>query len=179
MSESPSDGLYEQFLTYFARDQHHLFAYVRSLVPNHADAQDVFQRCSLTLWKNFAVFDQDRPFLSWACRIAFNEVRNYLRTSARDRLQFDDHLLDQLAQQRIADLEHRDARLSALHQCIEGLPTGDRELVRIAYDDTATIAEFAKTSGKSLQSLYNRLSAVRRRLLQCVEHRLSLDEYSI
>ncbi len=175
-SATTSDERYESFLRYYSQDQQRLFAYIRSLVFNHADAQDIFQRCCLTLWKNFEHFDVQREFLPWACRIAFNEVRNFMRVSARDRLRFDDELLDQLAHRREADLQTRDSRLDALQSCIGGLDSADRELVRIAYDDQSTVAEFAKSSGKSTQTVYNRLCSVRQRLMECIQRKLAADE---
>ena len=98
-SNEAQSRLYEEFLQYFLRDQARIFAYVRALLPHYADAQDVFQRCSLTLWRNFEQFDHERLLLPWACRIAFNEVRNFRRVAGRDKLQFADDVIDQLAEQ--------------------------------------------------------------------------------
>jgi RNA polymerase sigma-70 factor (ECF subfamily) len=174
-----NDERYERFLLVFSQDQHRVFAYIRSLVLNHADAQDVFQRCCVTLWRKFPEYDESREFLPWACRIAFNEVRNFMRVSARDRLLFDDELLGQISDRRLADFHRRDERLDALQQCIGSLTKPDRELVCVAYDDAATVVEFAKSTGRTLQSLYNRLTVLRRNLQECVERRMSLEEGAI
>ena len=74
-----------------------LFAYVFSLLPRRADAEDVFQRTSLTLWQKFEQWDRVTPFLSWACGVAFYQVRNFVRVASRDRLQFSDDLLARLS----------------------------------------------------------------------------------
>lgn len=173
-STPPSDR-YEAFLHCFAHDRDRIFAYVRSLLPHRADAEDVFQRCSILLWRKFDDYDAQRPFFPWACGVAFYEVRNFLRVAARDRLQFDDELLGQLAEQRLASLQHADRRLEALRDCLAGLESADRELIRAAYDDSQPLSALAEASGRALQTLYNRLSTLRRRLLECVERRLAAD----
>src|SRR5262245_4341876 len=96
------DARYEEFLTLFAQPRERIFAFIYSLVPNFADAEDAFQRCSLSLWRKFDTFDRQRSFLAWSCGVAANEVRNALRTRRRDRLRFDDELVGLLAEARPA-----------------------------------------------------------------------------
>lgn len=180
MIDSPSSqpettsARYDEFLTHFARDRERLFAYVFSLLPHSADAEDVFQRCSMLLWKKFDQFDRDRSFLSWACGVAFYEVRNFLRSASRDRLQFDDELMDQIAQRREANLAHTDRRLDALQSCLQALGATDRELMRAAYEQGASLAEYAEATGKAVQTVYNRVSLLRRQLLECVQRKLAV-----
>jgi RNA polymerase sigma-70 factor len=171
----PIDERYETFLRCFAQERDRVFAYVQSLLPHRADAEDVFQRCSIVLWRKFEDFDPDREFLPWACGVAFYEVRNFLRVAARDRLQFDEDLIAQLAERRLDSLRNADHRLNALRGCLGDLKPHDRELVSAAYDDERPLSEFARSTGRALQTLYNRLSVVRRRLLDCVQRKLAIE----
>lgn len=167
---------YEAFLTAFARNRDRLYAFVFSLLPNHADAEDVFQRCSLVLWRKFAAFDPTRNFLSWACGIAANEVRSTLRTRRRDRLRFDDELVGQLAAVRERQVAEFDERFEALQGCVEALKPEDRELIRRAYDPERRLEEYAAATGKALQTLYNRLARLRRALYDCVRRKRPAGE---
>lgn len=166
---------YEVFLQHFMQDRDRILAYVQSLLPHRADAEDVFQRCSVVLWRKFDDFDSQREFLPWACGVAFYEVRNFLRVSARDRLQFGDQLIEQLAERRLQSVQQVDRRLEALRGCLNGLKEEDRDLVHAAYDESTPLSEFAESSGRARQTLYNRLTIVRRRLLECVQHKLSAE----
>jgi RNA polymerase sigma-70 factor len=159
---------HDLFLKLFVQDRDRIFAYVRGLLPNHADAEDVFQRCSLLLWHKFTEFDTDRPFISWACGIAYYEVRNFIRVASRDRLYFDAELLDSLSETRAKSLASSNGRLESLHSCFEKLKSSDREMLQVVYEGLQTVAEFAVTQGKSLQTIYNRLSQVRRQLMDCI-----------
>ncbi|WP_372721847.1 sigma-70 family RNA polymerase sigma factor [Novipirellula sp.] len=175
-TEEFDNDRYEDFLQHFLRDQTRIFAYVRSLLPQYADAQDVFQRCSLTLWRQFDDFDNERLFLPWACGVAFNEVRNFRRVAGRDRLQFADDLAEQLADRRIATLGQRDLRSAAMRKCVEHLKPTDRELIQQVYEQKLAVTEIAESAGKAVQTMYNRLSAVRQSLLQCIEKRIASEE---
>jgi RNA polymerase sigma-70 factor len=179
VKDEPDNDRYEEFLQYFLRDSSRIFAYVRSLLPQYADAQDVFQRCSLTLWRHFDQFDSDRLFLPWACQIALNEVRNFRRVSGRDKLQFADELVEQLATTRLKSLHRRDRRSTALRECIVHLKQADRELVRLVYEDLQPVEAIANSTGKAIQTIYNRLSALRRSLLQCIEKRIAAEDAAV
>jgi RNA polymerase sigma-70 factor len=164
------------FVKHFASDHDRLFAYIYTLLPRRADAEDVFQRVSMILWQKFDAWDRGAPFLSWACGVAFYEVRNFLRVSSRDRLRFGDALLETLARERAAALKRRDERAAGLEACLDGLEPADRQLVRSAHEEGEGVAGLARRRGQAVQTLYNRLCQLRRRLLECVDGRTAAGE---
>ena len=165
----------EAFLKEFASHHDRLFAYLFSLLPHRPDAEDVFQRTSLILWQKFDQWDPASDFLAWACGVAFYEVRNFIRVASRDRLRFDDGLLDTLATERATSLRRRDERLAALQECLKKLDRAERELLQKAYGDEESIRELARRDGQAAQTLYNRLNLIRKRLLQCSDLRLGIQ----
>lgn len=167
---------YEEFLRLFARERERVFAYIYSLIPRQADAEDVFQQCSLVLWRKFDSFDRQASFLAWACGVARLEVCNYLRTAGRDRLHFDDELVQQLAARRVESLSQHDDRLAALRTCLKELTQQQRALIDAAYGSGGTVKRLAEATGSAVQTLYNRLGRLRRRLLECVQRKLAAAE---
>jgi RNA polymerase sigma-70 factor (ECF subfamily) len=172
MDRAPVGGPTEAFLKEFAPHHDRLFAYLFSLLPQRADAEDVFQRTSVILWQKFDQWEPGTDFLAWACGVAFYEARNFIRVASRDRLRFSDALLDTLAKERAATLRRRDDRVAALQECLQKLDQGERELLQKAYVDEESIRELARRDGRAAQTLYNRLNLVRKRLLQCTDLRL-------
>lgn len=170
----PNDR-YEEFLTLFSADRERLAAYIYSLLPNQADAEDVFQRVSLLLWRKFSTFEPDRSFLSWGCGIAFYEVRNFLRSSHRTRMQFNSDLMTTLADERIHNIESGVDLLPVLQGCLGSLPKSHRELVRAAYEEGQSMKSYAESAGLALQTVYNRLSRVRRLLLDCIQRKAGAE----
>lgn len=166
---------YKEFLREFARDRTKLFRYIFSLLPNHADAEDVFQRCSLVLWEKFSEFDPQRRFLPWACGVAFNEVRYFLRTAKCHHLRFDTDLLGAISDSRMEDLDTSHEAISVLSDCLKKLPRRDREMVKAAYAKPGTIKQFAESTKSAPQTVYNNLGRIRRQLQLCVRRKMALE----
>lgn len=163
----------EQFLEHFAQHHQRVLAYIFSLLPNEQDAQDVFQKTSLVLWRKYGQFDPEGDFLAWACGVAYYEVRNFLRIAGRSRLRFNDELLKTLADERQARHERSDRRALALGDCIRKLSPSDRHLIDHAYQGNQTIHQLAEHLQRAAQTIYNRLNLIRRRLFECVERSLA------
>ena len=89
---------HEQFARAFVQYQDRVYGYIATMLPNRHDAEDVFQQTSLILWQKWEQFDPERDFLSWACGIARNEVRNFLRRHGRARVVLSERLMDELAE---------------------------------------------------------------------------------
>lgn len=166
----------EAFIRELSREQDFIAAYIRSLLPHAADADDVLQQCNLLLWKKFSEYDGERSFRAWACGIAYYEVRNFLRSAHRNRLQFNEELMSQLADQRLAEAEPRAGHLTALQSCLKLLKQDDQELIRTAYEKSHTLAELAELQGMTVRSLHNRIWRLRKLLHGCVHRKLALEE---
>lgn len=176
VSETPdSDERYEEFLRLFAKDRHRIFAHVFSLIPHEADAEDVFQRCSIVLWRKFPEYNREYRFLSWACGIAVNEVRNFLKTRRRSRVKFFPEPTELLSAERLAREDEFSARGAALRECIDQLRPAERNLIQITYWEEQSLKEFADVTGSNLQVLYNQLSKIRRTLFACIKRKLSQE----
>ena len=166
--------LHERFLLEFTKVRHSLYAYIFSLLPNRDDAEDIFQRVSIILWEKFDQFDAEGSFFSWACGVAFYEIKNFLRVTSRKRLQFRDDLMKQLADERAELLKRQDVRLPALQECLQRLAKKDRVLIRQAYNSSESIKDIALESGRAVQSVYNRLNLLRGQLAECIQRKIAM-----
>lgn len=173
LAAAGTDELTKDFLEQFTWHHERIFAYIFGLVHNEQDARDIFQKVSLLLWQKFETFDQEADFFAWACGVAYNEVRNYFRTSSRNRLCFNQELLDTLATERDDEDEESDARLEVLRDCLAQLPQHERELLMEVYAEGRSIREIAERRGKAAQTLYNRLNLIRRKLFIEVQQALA------
>lgn len=170
-----SSSASEQFITLLNATHGRLLAFLRVMLGNNADAEDVLQRASVTIWRKFGEFDQSKDFFAWASSFAFYEAKNFQRVSARSRLHFDDALMQRLADERVADLDHREARLAAMDQCIEELDEAGRELVCEFYLNNTELAALSERMGRAPQTLYNKLNILRRLLGDCMKRRVAQE----
>ena len=144
------------------------------MVKHTADAEDVVQRASMTMWRCFDRFELGTNFRAWAFQIAKNEALNHLSKIKRDRHVFSEKLVAMLADQAEERADDLDARRRALDFCVEKLPANDHEIVKGCYREGSTIRSFAEQAGETANKIYKRLNRVRGQLQKCIERRLGL-----
>lgn len=171
--KTPSrDDIYERFTAVLVANQPAVMGFIRTLLPRQADAEDVLQKTCLIAWQKFDQFDPATKFSTWACQIAYFEVKNFLRTSSRDRHVFSDAVLEVLADEGPREVDRLAEERVALTQCVETLKPEERELLRRCYHSEATVPQIAELLSRSANSIYKQLNRVRRRLFACITLRL-------
>jgi RNA polymerase sigma-70 factor (ECF subfamily) len=149
--------------------------FVRSLVPNRADAEEVLQNVNLFLWRNADEFTPGTNFVAWAFQIARFEVLTYRKRMAREKSRFSDEVVEQLAC-RAERLLSSDSRLDALEECMRKLPEKDRHLVMLRYELGATTKVVSEQTGRSVKAIYEALNRIRSKLMKCVDGTESGEE---
>jgi RNA polymerase sigma-70 factor (ECF subfamily) len=166
------------FLGLFLKAERRIFAYILTLLPHLADAEDVLQEVSLIMWEKFDEHDPPDDFTSWGCRIAYNLVLHYRRTRQRNRVIFSERTLALVAE-TMADSAmamRLDSRRDALNDCIEKLAKRDRDLLAERFKEGATPHSTAQHIGRSVDTVYKALARIRKALIECVERTLAKEE---
>jgi RNA polymerase sigma-70 factor, ECF subfamily len=166
-----------QFLRLFLQNERRLYAYILTLLPNRADADDVLQDASLVMWDKF---DDEHPptdFAAWGCRIAYFKILDFTKKRRRSRVLFCQPLLERLSE---ASVEHApalqlDARHEALAGCLEKLRERDRDLLARRFADGATTESTAAGVGRSVDAVYKALAKIRHALFECVTRALAQE----
>ena len=165
------------FLAQFLKAERRIFAYILTLLPHRADAEDLLQQVSLIMWEKFDAQAPPEDFAAWGCRIAYFKIRDYRRTLRRSRVIFSDTMLDRVAQS-LADraLELRlDERHEAMVRCLEKLHRRDRVLLSERFKEGATARSAAECVGMSVDAFYKALARLRRLLDDCVTRTLASE----
>ena len=145
-----------------------MFAFILKQLINRADAEDVFQRTSVILWKKMDQFDPDNSFFHWACGIAYNEVRNFLKVQRRSKLHFDDDLTALLAEEARDEDVASASRLDALRKCLDRLSDRQLSILRQCYTESDSITQVAERLGRERTALYKQLARLRDKLAACI-----------
>lgn len=165
-----------QFVALFAAHDRGIYKYVLTLLADPGDTQEVFQETSVTLWQKFDDYQPDSNFFAWACRVAYFEVLKFRQTHRRDRLRFNDDLLDTLAEERSAGEGLLYTRQAVLPDCMKKLPPMDRELIDVRYAGEETVQQIAQRTGRQPNTLYKALERIRRTLMKCIEETIAGSE---
>jgi RNA polymerase sigma-70 factor, ECF subfamily len=159
----------KEFVALLTRYSRRIYSFIRSLVPNQADAEDLFQEVSTTLWEKYGDFRRGSDFRAWAFQIAHYKVLNYRqRLSHRPRL-FGDEMIEKLAGDRLALDDLLDARSHALADCYQKLSPADRELIDLRYAEQSTILVVAAQTGRSPDFVYKALRRIHGSLHRCID----------
>ncbi|MBN1395825.1 MAG: sigma-70 family RNA polymerase sigma factor [Pirellulales bacterium] len=146
-----------------------MFKFIFTLVPSHADADDILQDTSVILWQKFGEFAVGSNFLRWASTVAFNKVRDFRKKLARDRLRFwTDDLIEAIAETHWSERESLVRQRSLLAGCVRELDQRDRELIRQYFSRRLTIKAVAEQLGRPANTVYKALNRVRKALMDCV-----------
>src|SRR5262245_23137186 len=168
------------FLRLFLRNERRLYAYILTLLPNRADADDVFQEASLVLWDKFDAEHPPDDFAAWGCRIAYFKVLDFCKKRQRSRVRFSQEMLERLAETAVeqAAALQLDERREALADCIAKLSPSDRDLLTRRFAEGATVHSVAAGVGRSVDAVYKALAKIRQALFECVTRALELGRHS-
>jgi RNA polymerase sigma-70 factor (ECF subfamily) len=173
------DGLIdnEQLLSLLTSHQRRLTGYLRTLVANRADAEELLQETNLYIWRHAKEFALGTDFGAWALRIAHFRVLEWRQRRSRDRLVFDDTLLDLLVAAAQSFDTQADRNQDALEVCLEKLAPHDHALIMQLYNDPeATPHSLAERIGRSAKGIYVSLNRIHLRLLKCIQRTLAAEE---
>jgi RNA polymerase sigma-70 factor (ECF subfamily) len=166
------------FLRLFLRNERRIYAYIVTLLPNRADADDVFQEASIVMWDKFDDRHPPEDFAAWGCRIAYFKVLDYYRKRQRCRVRFSQAMLERVAETAIeqASVLQLDDRRDALAACLEKLPPRDQDLLERRFAPGSTTQSTAAAVGRSVDAVYKALAKIRQALFDCVTRTLRREE---
>jgi RNA polymerase sigma-70 factor (ECF subfamily) len=150
----PEADLNRRFLRLFASHEQAVRAFVRRLVPQWTDADDVMQDVSVVLWEKFPALPESQDFRVWAFGVARYEVLAWLRDKGRDRLVLTEDVVLEIAEESVMDEPKLERQREALELSMSKVQPVQRELLMQAYQPDFCIQEVARSSGRSLAGFY-------------------------
>jgi RNA polymerase sigma-70 factor (ECF subfamily) len=168
----------ERFVELLSRNQHRIYGFIYSLLPNYTDAEEILHQTTVVLWRKWDQLAADDDFVRWACGIARNEIRNYLRLHERRNEYLSDELLESLATNAERMQPLLAERKEALSHCVGDLDPADRELLSDCYSGETPIRSVADRLEIAPNALYKKLARLRRVLFLCIERRLAAEANS-
>jgi len=176
-SLEPAEATIDQgdFVRLLVQNQHRIYGFILSLVPNFAHADDLYQETCAVLWQKFAQFEPGTDFFRWASAVARFKVLKFRERQRRDGLQFGEEFTAAVD----AEIERQGAELGqrqlALAECLQRLPDADRQLLRARYEGDVKVETIAAQRQRTPFAIYKALSRIRGVLLQCIERRVAAE----
>ena len=166
--DKPSDT----FVLSLTEAQPTIYACIYALLPNRGIAHDLLQDTNLTLLRKADDFQPGTNFNAWATRIARYHVLNHRRKMNRDRLVFDEGLIEELCARQVERDDELCRYTEAMRCCLQKMPTAQRQLLEQRYSPGGSVTELAQAEGKSVGAISQLLYRLRQSLMDCVYQRL-------
>jgi RNA polymerase sigma-70 factor, ECF subfamily len=161
----------EELAVYWTGAQRTVAAFVRTLVTDFHQSEEVLQRVAVTLVRKYEQYDRNRPFVAWAIGIAKLEALAFLRQRGKDRLIFDDGLVAVIAESHERAAENFATAPQFLDQCVEELDGRARRAIQLRYAGNLRTAQIAREMEISDGAVRMLLSRARSLLRKCLEAR--------
>jgi RNA polymerase sigma-70 factor (ECF subfamily) len=152
--------------------QHQIYVFIRSMIFNRSDADDILQDVNIILIKKRDSFTQGTNFKAWAFTIARFECLSYLRSYRNSKLT----TVDMAALESLADIAEEvsgemDDWLYDLRICIQNLSGKYRQMIRSRYYDRIPLEVSAEQQKITVPAYKQLLYRVRKGLKECIVKR--------
>lgn len=176
-SESPTqvEGPCAEVVRYFALEQPKLRAYIRSLVFDPGDADDVLQDVALVAIQNSHRYDDQWPLESWLIGIAKKRVLKFLEARQRQKLRFSADIIDALTELEEVEPSGADHSLDTLQVCLTKLDDTRRSLLIRRHAPGVTARALAKEIGYTDTRMSRLINGLYATLMKCVQQQLASD----
>jgi RNA polymerase sigma-70 factor, ECF subfamily len=134
----------------YARYADNIYGYVRSIVHNHHEAEDITQHVFAKLMRVIGKYEErEVPFFAWALRVARNVTMDYIRS---------ERLIPVEEIRKADDREESDpalcGKMQDLREALDALPLAQREVLILRHVAGLSPVEIAQLTGKSEGSVH-------------------------
>jgi RNA polymerase sigma-70 factor (ECF subfamily) len=148
-------AFHELVVTY----QEKLYWYIRKIVVDHDDTDDILQNVLVKVWNNIETFREESSLYTWLFRIATNESLTFLAKKKRQRGLFvkpdDDYLIGKFEADEYFDGDEIQKKLM---EAVLKLPDRQRLVFNMKYFEGmkfTEIAEILKLTTGALKASYH------------------------
>ncbi|ARN55908.1 RNA polymerase sigma factor [Sedimentisphaera salicampi] len=149
-----------------------IYNYILMLVPNAADAEDIFQEASLIMWQKRASFKKGTNFLSWGRTIARFCAKNYCRKHYSRNSYLDHEVLELIESENTKENHNCEIRKELLEECVENVSGPCKHLLSMKYQQRFTLNEIAGILNLSITAVHRRLSKTHDVLSRCIGRKM-------
>lgn len=153
-----------------------VMAFIRSITPQLADAEDILQETARQVATRFDEYDQSRPFAPWAMGIAKYKVLEWRRKQAKGAVLLEEDAIDAIHFSYTERAEDWPEVGRAIDLCLKKASPAAEKLLVLRYLENLKPAEIARRLDSSANSVSVRLTRARTALRDCIRRRLKEAE---
>ncbi len=161
----PLESKARRFMDLIVSNQKKIFAYILSIISNHADAEDLLQETLAIMWEKFDSYEAGTDFAAWGVAIARFRILNFRK---KHKAFLSNEVIEILEQETAERLDGLDDQLDILKECIKKLSLKDKKLLKMRYERDLTFEKIAGQFGLTASGICRAISRTHLRLTQCL-----------
>ena len=160
------------FLTLITQYQSAIRGYIRGSVVDYHDANDVMQKTNAVMCKKEGSWNREIPFLKWAFSIAKYEVLAFYRDRAREKVVFNDEVLELVLQDCEKLVEKVTDRSLAMSHCMTKLADEEKVVLSYKYISRLSSEQIGEEIGRTSNGVRSLLKRLRAGLRECIQFQM-------
>ena len=164
-----------EFLSLILANQAKIHAYIRCMIPQEQNSEDILQDTLAEMWRKYSQFGAEGNFLAWGCTIAKYKIFNFRRKQNKSTVQFSDNLLEIFQNESRNRISAIDSRIDQLKNCIRKLSPKQIRILNFRYQNDLNLKEIARIYECSHQAICRAISVIHSRLADCINRLDSLS----
>lgn len=166
----------EKMLAEFCRHQGILKGYIFSAIRDYHATEDILQEIAILITKKASDFDFDRPVSPWLTGIAKMYIRRWFQQSVRRPSHISFDMLDQcLTDHSVFEPSEMARRETFLADCLKTLPSTQRRIMSLRYEEGVSCDQVSKMMNRSIQSIYATIKRLKNILRECIDTKHGKD----
>ncbi len=157
-----------------SRYEHKISLYLRHVVGNHDEVEDLLQNVFVKAYQHLGSFEHSRVFSSWIYRIAHNEAANWMRHRSRrpSAVAWEDTMVTQVDRQTIVEFDEAYWIRCELHDMVQValgcLQKEHREMLIFRYYLDKSYREISDMTGIPINTVASRVNRAKIKLLKAL-----------
>ncbi len=159
----------EHFSQLYRKYSSKVFGKCISLLREEAAAQDAMQDIFMKIFLNLASFSEKSQFSTWIYSITYNYCIDILRKEKKEKMLFADEpeRAERVAEADVTDAFLMEMEVGRLKLILEAVPTSDKLILLMKYQDDMSIREIAETLQKTESAIKMKIKRAKQRAQEC------------
>jgi RNA polymerase sigma-70 factor (ECF subfamily) len=176
MDKTDNNISHKEFIAFLVPNQTRIQAFILMLVPNVADAEDIYQETISTMWDKISTFNKGTDFVAWAVTIAKYKVLEFRAKYKKSKIQFSDRIYEMLEKAATSKKSSVQDHIDVLRKCIHQLSENERDLLKMRYDMDLSFQKMSLRIGKTSPAIHRIMAIIHSKLALCVRHVFRQEE---
>jgi len=153
-----------------------IFGKCLSLLKSESEAEDATQDVMMKILMNMAKFSGKSRFSTWIYSITYNYCIDFLRRKKKDPSVYVDDFIENMdVEDNIEDAFLLEMNVKRLKVILEQIPTGDKAILLMKYQDEMSIKEIGHLLNKSESAIKMKIKRAKQKFKKTFEEKYKED----